>query len=265
MQFPDFSGQFPDCRDSQNIQQTYTIALNWLFTNTLLRENEQESDFPEWSGLQPAMSDEFWTVASHLLGNEVESSAADGEDTFNVVVNGDVNLRECAGTQCVVVGQAVNGSLLTVLGTETASDGDWYRVQTVDGIAYIASWLTTRGPDETISVDEPYLDELTGCGVSIITRRGDDDMRVILAESGRNEVLVDLYRPNQSRPVSVDAQYDKTFIDTGEPYIDQVYGFFESWPNGLYQLEISFGGATSRLAWNKEVAGEYVIYVLCVA
>jgi uncharacterized protein YraI len=186
-------------------------------------------------------------------------------DQFNVIVNGNVNLRSCGGTQCSTVGTAQNGSLLTVLGTEQASDGLWYQVRLDDGsTAFIAGWLTARGPDRVISTDDATNDPATGCIVAFDIKRGDQDLDVILAGDGMNDVIVDVFKPNQSQPVRVDAQLDKTFIDTGDPYIHQIYGWRENWPTGVYQIEVSRNGASSRLAWALERQGDYSIYVYCL-
>jgi len=185
-------------------------------------------------------------------------------EQFSVIVNGNVNLRECAGTHCAVVGTATNGSVLTVLAAEQGTDGEWYLVRRNDGsTAYIASWLTTRGPDAMISTDEAYTDLATMCIVAFDIKRGNTDINVILAGDGRNQVIVDLFKPNQTTAVRVNAQYDKTFIDTGDPYIHQTYRWSEYWPTGVYQLEISRGGETTRLAWELERQGEYNIFVYC--
>lgn len=184
--------------------------------------------------------------------------AADG-DAFVVVANSNVNLRDCAGTDCAVVGQTTDGQMLTVVG----QTDDWYEVQTADGTAYIASWLTTRGPDAVISTTEGYEDENTGCYIVFDIKRGDMDINLILAGTKQSDIYVDLYRPNENRPLTVEGQFDKTFIDTNEPYIHQYYNWNVGWPQGNYQLEIMLNGATSRLSWELETRGDYNIYVIC--
>jgi hypothetical protein len=208
-------------------------------------------------------------ILACVEGDEVDSATSSDEDTddsstvsgetFNVVVEGNVNLRSCAETTCDIVGQTDDGQILTVVG----EDGDWYEVETEDGTAFIASWLTTRGPDDVIPTDEIYEDERTGCRIAFDIKRGDMRLNIILAESGRNDVVVDLYRPNETNPLRVEGQLDKTFIDTGEPYVHQYYDFRVSYPMGVYQLEISYGGETSVLAWELETRGDYNIFVLC--
>ncbi len=180
-------------------------------------------------------------------------------DSFVVIVNGNVNLRSCPSTDCDVVGSASNGSSLTVLGI----NGDWYQVQRDSGTAFIASRLTTRGPDAIIQVDEPYLDTKTGCLIVFDIKRGDMDINFILSGTNRSDVLADLYRPNEIHPLPVAAQLDKTFIDTNEPYIYQYYQWNVSWPLGTYQLELSLNGKTSKLAWELQTRGNYNIYVDC--
>lgn len=271
-----YQQDLPDCYAAYQIQYLYTHALEYLIARTALADAGPSELAQRYaSGIMPALSEEFWEAACHLeprctnengdsnATNSSSGTATSGE-TFEVVVNGNVNLRSCAGTQCSTVGTAQNGSLLTVLDTEEASDGVWYQVETDNGsTAYIAGWLTTRGPDQIIATDEAYTDLATLCIVAFDIKRGDQSMSIILAGDGRSGVVVDLFKPNQTQPVRVNAQYDKTFIDTGDPYIHQTYGWGEYWPTGVYQLEISRNGETSRLAWELEQQGDYNIFVYC--
>ncbi|MEO8612488.1 MAG: SH3 domain-containing protein [Chloroflexota bacterium] len=210
-------------------------------------------------------ADDLLNLASTACSEDTTTAATDTHtstsvDPFPVVVNGDANLRSCAGTNCDVVQVAKNGSLLTVVGT----DSDWYEVQLDDGTtAFIATRLTTTGPDAVIKVDEPYLDAKTGCGIAFDVKRGDADINLILTGEKRSDLVVDLYRPNESHPLRVEGQLDKTFIDTGDPYIYQYYRYNVSWPTGVYQLELTINGETSKLAWELETRGDYSIYVVC--
>lgn len=200
------------------------------------------------------------TTACDQDAETANSSTSTKVDEFNVIVNGNVNIRACAGTQCDIVQVAENGSLLKVIGIE----GDWYEVELDDGsTAFISSSLTVRGPDAIISVEEPYLDSLTGCIIAFDMKRGDMGINLILSGDARGDVIADLFRPNENRSLQVEGQLDKTFIDTGEPYIHQYYRFNVSWPNGIYQLEISLDGKTSKLAWELKTRGDYNIFIHC--
>jgi Bacterial SH3 domain len=188
------------------------------------------------------------------------ANTATSVDEFNVIVNGNVNIRSCAGTQCEIVQVAESGSLLTVI----AVDGDWYEVRLDTGTAFIASSLTTRGPDEVISVDDTHFDAPTGCYIAFDQKRGDMAVNIIIYGKKRNDVLVDLYRPADTKPLRVDAQYDKTFTDTNDPYIDQYYAWSVSWPlQGRYQLEVVLDGTTRKFAWEFKEKGDYAIFVGC--
>ncbi len=187
-------------------------------------------------------------------------SSSEPVDEFNVVANGSVNLRSCGGTQCAIVRVTKNGEILTVTGV----DGDWYEVKVDSGTAFISSQLTTRGPDDVIKVDEPYFDVDTSCFIIFDPKRGDMDINIIIAGEKQNDLLVDIYRPNETRPIKVEAQLDKAFSDTGDPYILQYYSYSVSWPlNGLYQLEYTIDGTTKKVAWEFETRGEYNIFVQC--
>ncbi|MAS33016.1 MAG: hypothetical protein CL610_03350 [Anaerolineaceae bacterium] len=180
-------------------------------------------------------------------------------DTFTVTVTGDINMRACPGTNCDVVQTAQNGSLLTVIGEQD----EWYEVQLEEGTAFIAAWLTTRGPDAIIPIDERYIDPRTGCLIVFDPRRGDMDIRLLLSGDRQNDMLADLYRPNETRSLPVAGQNDYTFRDTGEPYIDQYYAWDVSWPLGMYQIEFSLDSKTTRLGWELDERGDYTIHIVC--
>jgi hypothetical protein len=201
----------------------------------------------------------FASASSACGTSETSSSSTEDGEGFNVVVNGNVNVRSCAGTDCEVVGQAADGSVLAVVAIEE----DWYEVEFEDGTAFIASWLVTRGPDLVIDVDERYENEAMGCLVVFDIQRGDTVVSIIMAGDRRNDIFVDLYRPNESDPLDVESTYDKTFIDTGDPYVQQYYHWGLYWPAGVYQLEVTIDDETVLLAWELEDQGEYTIFVVC--
>ncbi len=207
--------------------------------------------------LDSIFADPKSTCSEATQSSTNDTLPVDGQ--FTVVANGNANLRSCGNTDCGVVGATHQGDLLTVVGV----NGDWYEVQYGNGTAFIASWLTTRGPDAIVQTDQPYADPRTGCVVVFTMKRGDMDITVILSGTHRNSVLADLYRPSESRPLPVAGQLDKTFIDTGEPYLDQYYSWNIGWTEGTYQLELSANGQTSRLAWELENRGDYYIYIDC--
>lgn len=181
-------------------------------------------------------------------------------DKFNVVVNGNVNVRSCAGKQCDIVQNVKDGSLFTVV----AVDGDWYEIKLDSGTGFVLSSLTMRGPDDVMTIDKTYHDVPTGCYITFDMKRGNMAVNFILSGKKRDDVLVDLYRPKEIRPLRVEAQLDKTFIDTDEPYIYQYYSYNVSWPlQGRYQLELTLNGKTRKLAWEFDTRGEYNIYVEC--
>lgn len=196
--------------------------------------------------------------ASPVVMPRAEETPSD-EPLFNIIPNSTMNLRSCASTDCEKVGQAQGGELMPVYAVE----GEWYQVQTDDGLAWIAGWLTTRGPDALIKTEEIHRDENTGCAVVVDGKRGDRDFAIILAGAKNDDVNVDVFRPNESVPLRVQAQLDKTFIDTGDPYILQYYSWRIGWPNGLYRFEISLNDNTSMLAWQMEEGGDYNLHVYC--
>lgn len=178
---------------------------------------------------------------------------------FNVAVTGSVNLRSCGSTACNIVGQASNDQVLEVI----AQEDDWYEVKWEGGTAFIASWLTSRGPDIQVDLNDGYFDPSTGCVVAMRTGRGDNSIDFAISGEKRDEIWVDIYRPNDSSPVEVNAQYDKTFIDTDEPYIHQTYYWNTWWPTGSYRIELTLANKSTMVGFDITQIGSHTIYVMC--
>jgi hypothetical protein len=181
-------------------------------------------------------------------------------ERFNIVANTGVNIRSCAGTNCDVVRLTGNDEIFEV----TGSEGDWYQISVDGGIGFISASLTTRGPNAVIrDIEEGFEDRETGCSIVASVNRGDADVQFIIYGEDRNDTLVDIIRPSDANPLRVEGQFDKTFTDTGEPYIQQYYRFNVSWPAGIYTIQIQYEGETRLYAWDKPDQGDFLIYVAC--
>ncbi|WP_119072145.1 SH3 domain-containing protein [Aggregatilinea lenta] len=193
-----------------------------------------------------------------LLSAEDAPVLVDAEVQFKVTANSSMNVRDCASTTCGVVGQTTAGQMLDVVG----EDADWYQIVWEDGTAYVASWLTTRGPDNVVALSEGYIDPATQCWVRLRSTRGDAEFRMAISGESRDDVWADLYRPNDTRPVEVYAQLDNTFVDSDEAYIQQVYwGIW--WTTGVYRLELSYNGQTSLIGFEVTDSAKNIIYIDC--
>lgn len=192
-----------------------------------------------------------------------EISTDDRETLFNIITPQSVNLRSCASTTCDVVRQSRAGEIFEVVGVETPSDGDWYEIRVDDQTAFVAERVSTRGPDALINTDEAFLDPRTGCLIAFDIRRGSADLQFILTGDGRGDIVADIYRPNETNPLTVQGQLDKTFIDTGDPYIQQYYRFNMGWPLGIYNIELSYEGETSIVSWDMSERATYNIFIVC--
>jgi len=203
---------------------------------------------------------EGWSLGSPETAEQTSPTTADSKTPlFNVVVDGNVNVRDCGSTSCKVVGQATDGQVLVVVG----QDNEWYEVEWGSDTAFIASWLTTRGPDVVVNLYEGYIDPETGCILMLNTRRGGSDLGLAISGKRRDEVLADVYRPGNNAPTRVDAQFDKTFIDTGQPYIHQSYYLTSWWPTGVYEIGLTLAGRSSRIGFNIPESGDHTIFVMC--
>lgn len=199
-------------------------------------------------------------IASFQLVKAVVTESSGQEVLFNVVANQSVNVRKCASTDCELVGTTTAGQTLEVVGIENK----WYIVKWENGTAYVASWLVARGPDVHVDdLSQGYIDPKTGCIVKLRTTRGDADFEVAIYGSKQGQAWVDIYRPGDSAPVEVFAQYDKKFIDTQEPYIDQFYPWGTYWPTGTYQVAVTVGNTSSMIAFDVNTSAQQIIYVNC--
>ncbi len=249
-------------RCAQDNQTECAAALGPLVSTYGAQMNSRAVDLASTVGFkfESSARPEGWSLGtSQTLEPSPQAATTSREPLFNVIVNGNVNVRDCGSTSCKVVGQATNGQVLAVVG----QDGEWYEVEWGNSTAYIASWLTTRGPDIVVDLYEGYLDLETGCFLALRTRRGSSDLGVAISGEQRDEVIVDIYRPGETSPVKVSAQYDKTFVDSNEPYVHQTYYWGTWWPTGVYQIELRLAGKSSMIGFSVPESGDHIIYVMC--
>lgn len=219
--------------------------------------------------ISTATYDEIKTIADEmdaLLAAYVddcspsEGTASTGEVLFTIKATGNINIRSCGETSCDVVSTATDGQVFSVVGEA----GDWYEVDLGNSeTGFIASWLTTPGPDEVIDVLEGYVDLDINCVIQgVASRSTSGGLDFAISGKARGSVLVDIFRPNTNNPEPVWQQFDKAFIDTNEPYIHQVYRS-SFWPVGTYQLSVDRDNTKKNYAFDITQSGELTIHVIC--
>lgn len=203
---------------------------------------------------------EFFANRAPLCIRSDTSALTESPAVFKVTVKSAVNLRDCASTECEKVGATAAGDILEVLG----QDGEWYQVRFDGGVAWIAGWLTTRLPDAVIEGEQAFLFEDAGCIIAPRSKRSSDmDINIIITGDRMSDVRVDLYRPDTDKPLRVEGQLDKTFIDTGDTYIYQYYYWNVWWPTGIYHIEVDMDGQVAKIAWNVTERDDYSVFVSC--
>lgn len=186
--------------------------------------------------------------------------SSDTTTMFKISVKSGVNLRDCGGTNCELVGKAQPGEIYEVV----AEDDDWYEIKFERGTAFIAGWLTTRLPDSVVETGDPlYIFDANCVVVPDLSRSSSMDINVIITGDRKNDVQVDLYRPDNEKPLPVNRQLDKTFIDTGGSYILQAYHWNTWWPTGLYTVDVQLGRQFEKIAWNITERADYNLFVSC--
>lgn len=191
---------------------------------------------------------------------ETPRSAGAADELFTVQATGDINIRSCAETTCSVISAARSGQVYSVVG----QSGDWYEIQLEDGdTGYVASWLTVRGPDAVFDIYEGYFDISLNCSVlATVNRSTTSSVRFAITGDSMNDVTIDIFRPSTTNAEPVWRQFVKSFIDTGETYLDQVYRS-SYWPSGSYQLSLAKDDEIRRYGVELTEPGETIIYVLC--
>lgn len=179
---------------------------------------------------------------------------------FNVQTTAAVNIRSCGSTTCDIVATSTNNQMYPVVGT----DGDWYEIDLGNGeTGFVASWLTVRGPDELIDIYEGYYDADLDCVIqATVARASSNDLHFAISGDAQNDVVVDIYRPNRTEPERVWTQLTKTFVDTGNVYVDQLY-LSSYWPNGNYRISLERDGQTKVYGFELNQTGRATIYVDC--
>jgi hypothetical protein len=127
--------------DEAEVYVNQTLTTGELFPDQLAGAPAQGEAVTGWIIFPVLVSDDNLTL---VVGEDVTGFLALSEPeilaTAIVTATSSVNLRECGGTQCAIVGAAVSGDQLTVL----SQDGEWYQVRTADGLeAYIFGNLVT--------------------------------------------------------------------------------------------------------------------------
>ena len=203
--------------------------------------------------------DDFYADTVPECTSDIDSSIPPGSTLFKVTVRSSVNLRDCGNTTCDLVGKTEAGDILDVI----AEDGDWYEIRYERGTAFVAGWLTTRLPDALVETDASVLVPGTACIIAPNLKRGDMDINIIITGGRKDDVKVDLYRPDDENPMRVDGQLDKTFIDTGDTYIFQYY-YWNTWfPTGIYTVQVEIDDQIQKVAWNVTERADYNVFVLC--
>ncbi len=203
---------------------------------------------------------EGWSLEPLETEQPTAAAPADSKtELFRVVVKLDYPVRSCSSASCRIVGNVTKGEVLQVV----SRDNRWYEVEWESGSAFIVAAITTRLPDSLVDLYEGYADARTGCFLALRTRRGSSDLNVAISGERLDEVWVDIYHPGEHTPIRVSAQYDKTFIDTGEPYIHQSYYLTSWWPTGVYQIELTLAGKSSRIGFSIPESGDHTIFVMC--
>ena len=234
------------------------IEYNCELVNSIIKEYGDQPYHRE-DGEVLTFAEFHATAAPGCVAN-VETEAPARTANFRVTVKSSVNLREGAGTSFKLAGQAKPGDILEVV----AEDGDWYEIEFGRGTAFIAGWLTTRLPDAIVETDEPYAIAETNCVVLPDSSRSTDmDINFVIAGERQTDVVVDLYAPTKEEALRVDRQLDKTFIDTGDTYVLQVYRWNQWFPIGIYTIEVTIDGDAYKIAWNVAERAEYNVHVYC--
>ena len=114
-------------------------------------------------------------------------------------------------------------------------------------------------------VGEPPMSPASGCSVVTTSDRASDwGVDVVISGRHKDVAKVDIRLPGSETNLSVQRQYHKKFIDSGEAYIHQTYAWDTDWREGKYRVYVRVPGrsAIQRMAHLKSV-GQWWIRVTC--
>ena len=129
-----------------------------------------------------------------------------------------------------------------------------------------ATRAPARASLEVLAPDEYFLDRNTGCTFILDSEGLDDDLNLILAGDRRDEVEVEVFRPDTNpgtdAPLPVTGRIYDSAPDS-EPFIWQYYSADLVQGSALYRLLVVLDGNTSLLAWHMDLPGDQVIFITC--
>lgn len=113
-----------------------------------------------------------------------------------------------------------------------------------------------------ILTDETHIEREMGCALVFDISRGTQDLQFIISGEAKDEALVDIVVPGEETPEDVLRQLDKTFLDTGDLYVQQIYAR-NNWPLGIYLIRLERDDVVKTFSFEMDVRGDYSIYVYC--
>lgn len=177
-----------------------------------------------------------------------------------VIARQHQRVLECAGSDCEFVYGFLRGEALPVVGL---SDG-WYEVALEDGTGFVAEAQVVPGPYGFLHVGEQHVLEYADC-IMIPQRRPKDYTFITIIKSGPayQEMEVALYEPLSDKPLGIYDEMEKEFSNNGQPYILQIPGPVDDFPNGIYIVQLAWGNLTFNYGFDLREPDVYDIHVYC--
>lgn len=193
-----------------------------------------------------------------------------------VIAAKDLQLRDCLDGPCETNQYMLRGETLPVVDRVMAEDETWYEVarefkhylevEADDATAFVPAADVVPGPAGFIELEGDYAitheDHTPLCRIHTLPG-AKDRMLLVSLKSGPayEDMQVDIYKPFSESPLYVMRELEKTFKDSGLPYINLVFDWIDHGSQlGIYTVHLTLDSITYQFGMDlKEVAVYYFL------
>ena len=197
----------------------------------------------------------------------------------SVIAAKDLQLRDCLDGPCETNQYMLRGETLPVVDRVVEDDETWYEVarefkhylevEADDATAFVNASDVAPGPAGFVELDGAYYilheDHRPHCQVH--PRREDAPfvhISAIKAGAAYKDLLVTMTAPLTESPMPIKDEPERTFSDSGDPYIHQLYEpMIIAKGKGVFTIDLTLDGITYRLGFDLTEPGIYRFHLYC--
>lgn len=193
-----------------------------------------------------------------------------------VIASQRLPLLACLDGSCEADEYLERGAALPVVDRVLQEDEQWYEVtrefkhyldvEAADATAFVPAEDVVSGPAGFIELEGDYAilheDHMPLCRIHTL-QGAKDRMLLVSLKSGPayEDMQVDIYKPFSESPLYVMRELEKTFKDSGLPYINLVFDWLDHGSQlGIYTVHLTLDSITYQFGMDlKEVAVYYFL------